>query len=74
VADWWRLTELTVCYRTPAEIMALAGRLLASIDPALPAPRAVRAGGAPPWREQVPPGPLPVELDTTPVDHERLRP
>jgi DNA helicase IV len=47
----WRLTELTVCYRTPAEIMALAGRLLAVIDPALPLPHAVRATGVPPWFE-----------------------
>jgi DNA helicase IV len=49
VADRWRLTELTVCYRTTAEIMAVAGRLLATIDPAQETPRAVRATGVPPW-------------------------
>ncbi|HVQ96444.1 MAG TPA: ATP-binding domain-containing protein [Mycobacteriales bacterium] len=48
VADRWRLTELTVNYRTPAEIIALAGRLLAGIDPALRPPRSVRETGAPP--------------------------
>jgi DNA helicase IV len=53
VADRWRLTELTVCYRTPAEIMALAERLLAGTDLARPAPQPVRATGVPPWRDQV---------------------
>ena len=55
VADRWRLTELTVCYRTPAEIMALAARLLATIDPALPSPKAVRATGVPPWTAEATP-------------------
>jgi DNA helicase IV len=48
VADRWRLTELTVNYRTPAEIIALAGQLLAGIDPALRPPRSVRETGVPP--------------------------
>ncbi len=48
VADRWRLTELTVNYRTPAEIMALAGALLATIDPALRPPTSVRATGEQP--------------------------
>ena len=34
VANRWRLAELTVNYRTPAEIMAVADDLLAEIDPA----------------------------------------
>ena len=33
VADRWRLAELTVSYRTPAEIMAVAAEVLADIDP-----------------------------------------
>jgi DNA helicase IV len=49
VADRWRLAELTVNYRTPAEIMALAGRVLAGIDPALEPPRSVRESGVEPW-------------------------
>ena len=53
VAERWRMAELTVCYRTPAEIMELAGRLLAGIDATLAPPRAVRATGVPPWRERV---------------------
>jgi len=55
VGDRWRLAELTVNYRTPAEIMALAGRVLASIDPTMAAPRSVRATGMPPWAERVSP-------------------
>ena len=45
VADRWRLAELTVNYRTPAEIMAVAADVLAAIDPALQPPRSVRSTG-----------------------------
>jgi len=55
VADRWRLTELTVSYRTPAEIMAVAGAVLADIDPSLEPPRAVRDTGVEPWRLRVEP-------------------
>ena len=55
VGDRWRLAELTVNYRTPAEIMAVAGRVLASIDRTMAAPRSVRATGMPPWAERVSP-------------------
>jgi DNA helicase IV len=48
VADRWRLAELTVNYRTPSEIMALAGTVLASIDPSLRPPTSVRSTGSPP--------------------------
>ncbi|WP_208863026.1 HelD family protein [Micromonospora chersina] len=53
VADRWRLEELTVSYRTPAEIMAVAAEVLAEIDPALRPPRSVRASGVPPWDRSV---------------------
>ncbi|MEV0005752.1 AAA family ATPase [Micromonospora sp. NPDC050980] len=53
VADRWRLEELTVSYRTPAEIMAVAAEVLAEIDPALRPPRSVRATGVPPWDRTV---------------------
>nr|MDT0659320.1 AAA family ATPase [Micromonospora sp. DSM 115978] len=49
VGDRWRLEELTVSYRTPAEIMAVAAEVLARIDPALRPPRAVRRSGETPW-------------------------
>ncbi len=48
VAQRWRLAELTVNYRTPAEIMELAAEVLAEIDPSLRPPDSVRASGVPP--------------------------
>ncbi len=53
VADRWRLAELTVNYRTPAEIMAVAAPVLAAIDPTLRTPRSVRSVGVPPWVERI---------------------
>jgi DNA helicase IV len=53
VADRWRLTELTVSYRTPVEIMAVAAPVLAQVDPALRPPRAVRRSGVQPWQSRV---------------------
>ncbi|RAY11114.1 helicase [Actinomadura craniellae] len=51
VGDRWRLERLTVNYRTPAEIMAVAGRLRRDDE----APRSVRSGGVRPWREPIGP-------------------
>ncbi|WP_442943286.1 HelD family protein [Nocardia sp. NBC_00565] len=48
VAQRWKRTELTVNYRTPAEIMAVAGDVLAAIDPDAAVPRSVRETGVPP--------------------------
>jgi DNA helicase IV len=45
----WRMEELTVNYRTPAEIMAVGAGVLAGIDPSLRPPRSVRHSGAEPW-------------------------
>ncbi len=53
VGNRWRLAELTVNYRTPAEVMALAAQVLARIDPTLVPPRSVRESGVEPWRERV---------------------
>jgi DNA helicase IV len=41
----WRLAELTVNYRTPAEIMELASRVLGQVAPGMRPPEAVRASG-----------------------------
>ncbi|MEA5362715.1 AAA family ATPase [Amycolatopsis sp., V23-08] len=49
VEDRWRLEQLTVNYRTPAEIMAVAARVLAEVDAGLTAPSSVRETGVPPW-------------------------
>jgi DNA helicase IV len=43
-----RVVELSVNYRTPAEIMDLAGRLLAQAAPGLRPPRSVRSTGTAP--------------------------
>ncbi|MEU4383245.1 HelD family protein [Micromonospora echinofusca] len=62
VAQRWRLEELTVSYRTPAEIMAVAAEVLAEIDPTLRPPRSVRSSGVPPWDHAVPAERLAAEL------------
>lgn len=53
VAKRWKLTELTVNYRTPSEIMAVAADVLAAIDPGAPAPRSVRDSGFAPTATRV---------------------
>ncbi|HCT77336.1 MAG TPA: helicase [Micromonosporaceae bacterium] len=50
VATRWRLAELTVNYRTPAEIMDVAAEVLAQIDPAARPPQSVRRSGVHPER------------------------
>lgn len=49
VGDRWRLAELSVNYRLPAEIAEVAAGVLARIDPARRAPSAVRVSGERPW-------------------------
>ncbi|MGR7023211.1 HelD family protein [Geodermatophilus sp. URMC 62] len=51
VGDAWRLEELTVNYRTPAEIMDVAADVLAASGTGLRPPRSVRTGGTPPVAE-----------------------
>jgi DNA helicase IV len=51
--DRWRLAELTVNYRTPGEIMALAAPVLAAIHPQLAPPSSVRDTGRRPWAARV---------------------
>jgi DNA helicase IV len=58
LGDRWRLAALTVNYRTPAEVMAVAADVLAEIDPALQPPRSVRESGYEPWHLQAEPGEL----------------
>jgi DNA helicase IV len=59
-AGRWRKVELTINYRTPAEIMQVTEGVLQAIDPALTAPSAVRSSGVRPWSLRIPeddPGP-----------------
>ncbi|MEV7041430.1 RNA polymerase recycling motor ATPase HelR [Amycolatopsis sp. NPDC051061] len=53
VADRWVYRSLTVNYRTPAEIMAVAASVLAGFAPDVVPPESVRACGVPPWSRQV---------------------
>jgi DNA helicase IV len=62
VAQRWKLAELTVNYRTPAEIMALAGRVLERVDPTATLPRSIRETGVQPWVRSVDPDRLREEL------------
>ncbi|MEU4287407.1 AAA family ATPase [Kribbella sp. NPDC026596] len=52
--DRWRLAELTLNYRTPAEVMDLAGDVLRDVDPSARAPQSVRSTGVKPWHADVP--------------------
>ena len=49
----FRVEELTVNYRTPAEIMTIAEPVLTAIDPALVAPTSVREAGFVPTHRRV---------------------
>jgi hypothetical protein len=49
----WRRSDLTICYRTPREVMALTGEVLARAGSTNVPPRAVRASGVAPWRAEV---------------------
>ncbi|MDX6330828.1 MAG: hypothetical protein QOI83_3211 [Streptomycetaceae bacterium] len=53
-AGRWRTVELTINYRTPAEIMRITEGVLRAVDPALTAPSAVRSGGIRPWSLRIP--------------------
>ena len=48
-ANRWRKAELTVNYRTPAEIMDVATVVLASAAPGVVPPRSMREEGVAPW-------------------------
>jgi DNA helicase IV len=54
--DRWQLHTLTVNYRTPSEIMAVAADVLALADPAARNPDSVREAGIAPTAHRVPPG------------------
>ncbi|MCO1660763.1 AAA family ATPase [Pseudonocardia sp. S2-4] len=54
LGDRWTHRTLTVNYRTPAEIMALAATVLADFAPERQPPESVRATGEDPWQRTVP--------------------
>ncbi|MEV6910015.1 RNA polymerase recycling motor ATPase HelR [Amycolatopsis sp. NPDC051071] len=53
VADRWVYRKLTVNYRTPSEIMAVAASLLASFAPDAVPPDSVRSCGVRPWSRRL---------------------
>ncbi len=59
VADRWVYRSLTVNYRTPAEIMAVAAAVLAEFAPGVQPPESVRANGVRPWARRVTAAELP---------------
>ena len=58
----WTYRTLTVNYRTPAEIMALAAGVLAEFAPDRQPPESVRATGEEPWQRTVPASDLAAEV------------
>jgi len=61
-AGRWRVAGLTVNYRTPAEIMAVAADVLAGVGEGLQPPRSVREAGTAPWRLRLDAAELPARL------------
>ncbi|MGY1809061.1 HelD family protein [Blastococcus sp. SYSU D00669] len=59
LGDGWRIEQLTVNYRTPAEIMAVAAGVLTASGAGTEPPRSVRATGEHPTAERVEEAELP---------------
>ncbi|MGB6182926.1 MAG: 3'-5' exonuclease [Rhodococcus sp. (in: high G+C Gram-positive bacteria)] len=71
VAKRWKLTELTVNYRTPAAIMEVAQRVLEALDPEASIPRSVRDNGEIPWAHRVDPRDMVAAVERHVADHPR---
>ncbi|GAA2189644.1 AAA family ATPase [Micromonospora lupini] len=56
--DRWTAAELTICYRTPREVMDLTGPVLTKAGSHNTPPRAVRSAGIAPWERTVAPAEL----------------
>ncbi len=72
VGTRWSYRALTVNYRTPTEIMALAAGVLAEFAPDRQPPESVRATGEDPWQRTVPAADLAAEVRAA-VDAEAAR-
>ncbi|RZS87469.1 DNA helicase IV [Motilibacter rhizosphaerae] len=68
----WRQAELTVNYRTPAEVMELANRVLAGLAPGVEPARAVRESGEPPVVVAVPAGALAERVAVAAAEEQAL--
>ena len=72
LGERWTAAELTICYRTPREVMELTGPILTKAGSRNAPPRAVRSSGIAPWEQTVTPAGL-VEATTTAVASLRQR-
>ncbi|MFD6177994.1 MULTISPECIES: HelD family protein [unclassified Isoptericola] len=54
LGDRWRRADLTICYRTPREVMELTGPVLRRAGSRNDPPRAVRSAPVAPWRRTTP--------------------
>lgn len=70
VAKRWQLRELTVNYRTPAEIMTYANRVLHEIDPSHSSPTSLRSNGIEPVSISVPRDRLAADAARIATDHD----
>ncbi|MEZ0339817.1 RNA polymerase recycling motor ATPase HelR [Mycobacterium sp. pV006] len=59
----WQYRSLTMNYRTPTEIMAVAAGVLAEFAPDATPPDSVRASGSPPWSRRVTDAELPSAIE-----------
>lgn len=57
----WSEAQLSICYRTPQEVMALTGPVLRQAGSHNTPPLAVRSSGVPPWERTVTPEELTAE-------------
>lgn len=59
----WIYRTLSVNYRTPAEIMSVAGALLAEFAPGVTPPESVRAAGVQPWSRKLTTAEIPAAVE-----------
>jgi hypothetical protein len=62
LGERWTEARLTICYRTPLEVMALTGPVLRRAGSHNEPPRAVRASGVEPWERGTAEADLPVAV------------
>lgn len=70
LGERWTAAELTICYRTPREVMELTGPVLEKAGSRNTPPRAVRSSGVAPWAVTATPAEL---IDTTTAAVASLR-
>lgn len=69
LTDRWRQADLTICYRTPREVMDLTAPVLEAAGSSNQPPRAVRSSGVEPWTRSVTSAEL---IDAVRAEHEAL--